>query len=450
MKFKVWGARLGFFLALVASASGLGNLWRFPYVVAENGGGGFVLLYIFLVLIVGLPLLVGELLVGRITGKSILSSLSHFKQGKLSPHLGNLAMVLCLLVLGYFSVISSWVLYYFFQYFIALFSAKGFIPYEVVSQLTENGWIQIVLTALHLSFCIAVVGKEIEDGLEKFVGYLMPLFGVLLCIMVWQSLTLNTAEEALRYLFYPDFSQLKWTSLSSALGHVLFTLSLGFTTMVTFGSLLPKDTHLPYAGIGIASIDSVISILAGMLIFPLLIGAGASLTESGPLMLFKAVPEFISRLPQGEVFGLFFFLFLYLGAFGASIGILETVVINFKQNHLMSRTHASLMAGIMCFLISLLPALAASYLSHVSVAGNNLLVLWDTLLVNGFLPIIALLIALWIYYSIPKEKKEQEFKRNDLVKDDNMFSHWLFMLKWAVPTVTLLAFVLSLIGFFKN
>ncbi|MCB0357009.1 MAG: sodium-dependent transporter [Bdellovibrionales bacterium] len=448
MKFKVWGARLGFFLALVASASGLGNLWRFPYVVAENGGGGFVILYLFLVLVVGLPLLIGELLVGRMTGKSILASLSHFKGAKIISHLGNLAMVLCLLVLGYFSLISSWVLFYFYKYSASFFTDSPFNPPEVLAQLTSNTWLQILLTAFHITLTVAVISKEIEDGLEKFVGYIMPFFAVLLCMMVWQSLSLDTAEEALRYLFYPNFSQLTWFSLSSALGQVLFTLSLGFTTMVTFGSLLPKDTNVPHAGIGIASIDSIISLLAGMLIFPLIIGAPIS--QSGPLILFEAVPEFLSSLIYGNLFGGFFFLFLYLGAFGASIGILETVVINLKECHCMDRTNATVMAGAMCFIISIFPALATSKLSEIEVFDVKLIVLWDHFLVNGILPLIALLIGLWIYFAIPLESKKAIFNKQDVIKDEHMFNHWHLMLKWVVPIVTLLAFTLSLIGFLKN
>ncbi|MCB0392222.1 MAG: sodium-dependent transporter [Bdellovibrionales bacterium] len=446
MKVRVWMARLGFFLALVSSASGLGNLWRFPYVVADNGGGGFVLLYLLLVLIIGLPLLIGELLVGRVTGKSILASIEFYKKGKLSPHLGNLSMFVCLLVLGYFSVISSWVLFFFFKFLIAFVTGDFFDPQMAVTELTNNGWIQIALTALHISLCIAIVGKEVEEGLEKFVGYLMPIFAVMLCILVWQSMSLDSSEEALRFLFYPNFSQLKWSSLSSALGQVLFTLSIGFTTMVTFGSMLPKDTNVPQAGIGISLIDSVTSLLAGMLIFPLLVATPFS--DKGPLMLFKTVPEFFSSFSHGPFWGLTFFLLLYLGAFGASIGILETLVVNFKQGHYMSRIRASVITGVISFLISLLPALATSYLKDIKIMGMTILVLWDSLLVNWILPVIALLMALWIYYAIPKDKKFQEFMRKDLVKDDYMFKHWLFMLKWVVPLVTFAAFALSLIGLF--
>ncbi|MCB9026544.1 MAG: sodium-dependent transporter [Bdellovibrionaceae bacterium] len=444
MILKVWGARLGFFLALVASASGLGNLWRFPYVVAENGGGGFVILYIFLVLIVGLPLLIGELLVGRLTGKSILSSLSFFKEGKRTRHLGNLSILVCLLVLGYFSVISSWVLFFFFKYAIALFTSQNFVSQSAITQLMEQGWLQMLLTALHITLLFAVVGKELEDGLEKFVGYLMPLFAVILCMLVWRSLSLSTAEEAMRYLFYPNFSDLNWSSLSSALGQVLFTLSLGFTTMVTFGSLLPKDTDVPKAGVGIASIDSVLSILAGMLIFPLLLGG--TNREPDPLMLFQAVPEFINQLPGGNVYGFLFFLFLYLVAFGASISLLETVVSNFSENHRLSRVRASFISGTMCFLLSLIPVLATSYLSHIKIRSSNLLVVWDHLLVNWLMPLIALMIALWICYGIPNEIKEAEFKKNDTFKDDSMFKHWIFMMMWAVPIITILAIILNIVG----
>ncbi len=448
MRVAGWGARIGFFLAVITSASGLGNLWRFPYVVAENGGGGFVLLYLLLVMIVGAPLLVGELVVGRATGKSILSSVGCFRKNKLYLHIGNLTIVMSLLVLGYFSVISSWVLYYLVQYCIGLFSPESLEPALLLRKFLENGWLQLLLTAFHLSLLITVVSNELEDGLEKFVGYLMPIFAVLLCVMVWKSLSLESSEAAMRFLFYPDFSKLSWFSLSSALGQVLFSLSIGLATMVTFGSMLAKNTNVPQHGVTILFVDTTVSLLAGMLVFPLLIGVHSE--GASPLLLFEAVPEFFNRQEGGAYYGLFFFLFLYLGAFGASLTILETIVVNFKESYKAERSSGALIAGSMGFVMGLLPALSISFFSDIRIKGKSLLVIWDNTLVVFILPIIAVLLSQWIYHGIPQEKKEPIFLQKDVSKKNYIFIWWMFLIKWVVPGITILAFSLSLIGFFRS
>ncbi len=448
MKFKTWGVRLGFFLALVTSASGLGNLWRFPYVVSENGGGGFVWLYVFLVLVVGTPLLVSELLLGRVTGKSILASISEFKAGRVHQYIANFSLVLCLVVLGYFSVISSWVLFYFVKYCLSLFGGDVVQAADTLKDLLNNGWLQFLLTAFHISVLITVISRDIEGGVERFVGYLMPLFGVLLGILVWKSLSLDASEEALRFLFYPNFSNLTWSSLSSALGQVLFTLSLGFTTMITFGSLLPKDSNLIDQSVGIAVIDSLMSLMAGMLVFPLILGMSS--TTGGPLLLFEAVPEFFKNQENGELFGSLFFMLLYLGALAGSISLFETVVINLKEYHEVDRTSSSFITGGMAFIMAILPVLSISYYSHVTVKEKTLLVFWDHVLVNWILPLTALIISQWIYYKVPHEKKEEFLKSTENSNEKYLFGQWLFMLKWVVPAVVMLAFILNIVGYFKS
>jgi NSS family neurotransmitter:Na+ symporter len=443
-----WGMRLSFFLAIISTASGLGNFWRFPYIVNENGGGGFVWLYIFLVLVVGIPLLIGELLVGRHTGKSILTSISLLKSNKLNKAIANLSLLICLFVLGYFSVISSWVLFYFVQFLMSLNQSVDTTTVLLSQKLIHNGWLQFLLTAFHISLLITVVGKEIEEGLEKLLGYLLPLFGVLSCVLVWKSLSLDSSSEALRFLFYPNFSKLNWFSLSNALGQVLFTLSIGFTTMVTFGSVLPKDANLPNQSYGIALVDTLMSLFAGLLVFPLLFSMPYE--TSGPLLLFNAVPDFFNVQDNGKVYGALFFLFLYLGAFAASLSLFETIVVNFKEHYRIERTSGGMLVGGLTFLMAIPPIVSISYNEILNLKNKNLLIILDNILVNWLLPIVSLLLSQWIYYSISEQQLKKVFDDPDAPQNEISYKIWSLMLKWIVPIVFMLAFVLSFIGIFRS
>ena len=206
-----WTTRVGFYLAAVGSAAGLGNLWRFPYIVGENGGGAFVLMYIFLVLTIGLSLMIGELILGKSTGKSVLLATGQLaNSGRINPRfrwVGRFAILLSLFVLSYYSVISGWALHFSTLFFVNLFSET--LKFDGSMQaLVGNGWLQSGLVSVHLVFVTIIVLKGIEEGMEKWVAWMMPIFGILILTLVFKSLSLPTSTEALRFLFYPDFSKL--------------------------------------------------------------------------------------------------------------------------------------------------------------------------------------------------------------------------------------------------
>jgi NSS family neurotransmitter:Na+ symporter len=325
---SLWGTRFGFYLAAVGSAFGLGNLWRFPYITVENGGGAFVIMYIVMALCVGLPLLIGELMLGKISRRSVISACSRLskdesisrkmrtKGGGAWMWTGRLSVIVCLLILSYYAVISGWVLHFLMQFFVSQLKTGAFDVEKSLAVLREHGGLQIALMSVHLLITLVIVGKGVQEGIEKWVSYSMPAFIILLMILVTKSLSLPSAGDALRFMFYPDFSKLTLFSPLDAIGHVLFTLSIGIGTMVTFGSYLNETTKIPAAGFRITAMDTVISLFAGLLIFPLLIGAAFSTT--GPELLFQTLPRLLVDLDSGFLFGMAFFICLYLAALGAS------------------------------------------------------------------------------------------------------------------------------------
>lgn len=460
MKRGVWATRLGFYLAAIGSAFGLGNVWRFPYVVAENGGGAFVLLYLFLVFLIGMPLLVGELLLGKVERKSIFSAMRALSQRSSSlslnqdfkskirqriqsvlPGIGLFSVFVCTLILAYYAVISGWVLHHLVQMVLTYFSGDLFEGYNILEKLLQSAWMQIFYTAVHLGLVTFIVARDIEQGLERFLGFMMPIFIVLLLVLAGRSMSLESAPEALRFLFYPDFSKLKASSLGQALGHLFFTLSIGFGAMVTFGSYLREKAYLPMAGFRVATVDSMISLFAGIIIFPLVL-AGAQAVH-GPELLFQAVPVLISRVEGGVLYGIGFFLSLYLAALGASMGLLETISANFRDVYRWKRTKAVGIAAVLCFILAIFPALSSNLLRDVQIGSMGILEILDSVIINWLLPIAALLGSQVVLYFISEKVKLEQFEDHENQAPRRMYSHWRLVLKWIVTPLILVALVLE-------
>lgn len=460
---SLWGTRFGFYLAAIGSAFGLGNLWRFPYIAAENGGGAFVLMYTLFALLIGLPLLIGELMLGKLTRRSAIGAMRKLAQGaepfaggprtagraapdRASVWLARAAVVAILVVLSYYAVISGWVLHFSMQFLFSPLRDGGFDPERTMAILRENGLLQVALTSVHLLLTVIVVARGVQEGIEKWVGNLMPLFVVLLFVLVVKSLSLPTAGQALRFLFYPDFSRLSSASMLHALGHVFFTLSVGFGTMVTFGSYLNEGTRIPKAGFRVTAMDTLISLFAGLLVFPLVIGHSGP-ESAGPEVLFLSLPYLLQSSGGGFFFGVAFFLCLYVAALGASIGLLEAVVSNIMDDRRTPRRLAAWLSGGGVFVLAMFPALSSSVFRDVNVGGQGLLETVDAVLISGVLPLIALGFCLTVAWRLAPERKRAEFVGEDSPSAVRLFGHWLIVTRWIAPAAILIAFALALWGF---
>jgi NSS family neurotransmitter:Na+ symporter len=464
-KVTVFETRLGFYLAAIGSAFGLGNLWRFPYVVAENGGGAFVLLYLFLVFLFGMPFLIGELMLGKISRTSLIPALSKLSGDRYQvreirrydkdlprpvrwalKNLGVLSLVITVVVLAYYAVISGWVLHFLMQMLVSLFKPESFQPEQTLRFLLQNGWLQVALTSVHLLTVAVIVAKDLELGLEKWVGYCMPVFALLLVALAVQSLSMESSREALRFLFYPDFSKLNLSSLGQALGHVFFTLSIGFGSMVTFGSYLREQSYIPMAGFRVALLDAMISLWAGAMIFPLVVYTGASF--GGPELLFQTVPKLVKTLPSGNWFGLGFFLCLYLASLGASIGLFESVVANWREVRRIPRPRGAFLVALICFVIAMGPALSSNVLRGLKFGSRGILEAFDGILINWCLPISALLISQVVCWLLKRELMEAEFADQEAPGTTKFYKHWLFVLRYLATPVVALALILQVFALF--
>lgn len=458
---SLWGTRFGFYLAAVGSAFGLGNLWRFPYITVENGGGAFVLLYVLVALGLGLPLLIGELMLGKISRRSVISAcyrLTHDESisqkarksgsGGLWMWTGRLSVLACLLILSYYAVISGWVLHFLMQFFVSQLKTGSFDVDQSLGVLREHGTLQIALMSVHLLIALVIVGKGVQEGIERWVSLSMPAFVILLMVLVMKALSLPSAPDALRFMFYPDFTKLTLFSPLDAVGHVLFTLSIGFGTMVTFGSYLNESTKIPAAGFRVTAMDTIISLFAGLLIFPLLIGG--SFTTTGPELLFQTLPRLLVDIDSGFVFGMAFFICLYLAALGASIGLLESVVANLLDFTGLTRAQAAWVTGALAFLFGIGPALSTSVLRGVSVRGHGLLEVLDGILINGLLPVSALGIAFLMMRKMKRQRIQDEFVNDESEATEVLYSHWLFAMTWVAPMIIIASLALAAFGLMRG
>lgn len=451
-KRNTWQTRFGFYLVAIGSALGLGNLWRFPYVVGENGGGAFVLLYVLLILIVGAPLLISELMLGKLTGQSVLMATKAVgkKAHRSFAWFGRFSVLLSLVVLTYYSVISGWVLHFLTQFLFHVFSSPGSFAGPSMELLQSNGWLQLALTSVHILFALVLVLKGFQEGVERYISWVTPVFAVLVSVLLWKSFSLPTFSESVRFLFYPDFSKLSLSSLNHAVGHVFFTLSVGFGTMVTFGSYMRSNDHVPTAGFRVSIVDTLVSLIGVVLVFPVAFQA-SNVPMTDPTLMFDVIPRFLLDLPGGNWFGMMFFLCLYLAALNASLGLLETVVSNLDdRNQKLDRTTAAWIVAGVCLALSAFPALSSTYLRNVHIKEKGFIEIMDSFLINWLLPLAALGLSLSFWKGTAEDDKFREFSGTEHVVSQVMYSHWKFAVRFLVPVIILVGLALQIFDLFKN
>lgn len=440
--------KIHFFVAALSVAFGLGNIWRFPYVVAENGGGAFVLIYVFLTTIVGAPLLIGEMLLGKSTGKNLIGSLkqvsvsSKYNGKKLSFVFAVMVLILCLLVLSYYSVISSWVMHFFTQFVFGLFSSD-FEPRLIFPSIKSQGHLQVLLTSVHLIITCALVKYNKAELVEKCIAFVLPFFTIVVVTMTFRALSLENAIEAVRYFLYPDFTKITSNSFSAALGQMFFTLSIGFGAMVTIGASQSKEQSIPRAGFRLATLDSVFSLAAGLLIFPLVSSYFLYYDKVvGPELLFLTTPNLLNSLQFGTLLGVVFFLFLYLAALGASVGLVNTITSNLAESKRLKNKNNYWITGGVAWVFSLAPAFSSSYLKDVSYMGRPLIVIWDQVLIDWILPIIALILSQVILYLVDEKQLQKEMEKQGTQNAHTIYTHWRFLVRWVIPPVIISSMVL--------
>jgi NSS family neurotransmitter:Na+ symporter len=339
-----WGSSFGFIMAAAGSAVGLGNIWRFPYITGENGGGAFVFVYVLCVVLIGLPLLYNELALGRITGKNPIGAMRATSNNKFWIVPGIISVVICFMVLTYYSVIAGWTVGYIITELIN-------IPVDFEDFIRTPEYI-IPLTFLFMIITIVVILGGVSGGIEKASKALMPVLFFLILAIAIRSVTLDGAMAGIEYYLNPDFSKINGKVVLAALGQAFFSMSVGWGLMITYGSYLPKTANIVSSGMWIGAMDSMVALMGGLMVFPAVFALGLE-PDAGPSLVFKILPQVFNAIPLGNIIGAAFFLLLMVAALTSTISMLEVPVGYLIDERKINRKKAAWGVGIAAMVISI-------------------------------------------------------------------------------------------------
>ena len=442
----MWSSRLAFILAATGSAVGLGNVWKFPYITGENGGGAFVLVYLLCVLMIGIPIMMAEVLIGRRGRQSPINTMRTLAHEE-SRHgfwqiVGWGGVIAGFLIISYYSVIAGWAIAYVFRAASGLFSGlTGEAAKELFGALVDDPERLLAWHTIFMVMTTVVVSRGVRSGLEQAVRFLMPTLFVLLLVLVGYATTTGKFMEGLEFLFVADFSALTQGAVLTAMGHAFFTLSLGMGAIMVYGSYLPAKTSIAKASIMVAGMDTLVALLAGMIIFPIVF-ANALEPGAGPGLIFKTLPLAFGNMQYGTLFGTLFFVLIVVAAWTSSISLIEPAVAWLVENHGMTRVRAAVWSGLATWLVGIATVLSFSHWAFDfnflgTVKHNGVFDILDILTANIMLPLGGLLIAIFAAWKMSRESTVDELGMGDRF----FYPLWRFLVRYITPIAVIIVFL---------
>ncbi|MFN7250424.1 MAG: sodium-dependent transporter [Anaerobacillus sp.] len=435
-----WNSRLGFILAAMGSAVGLGNIWRFSYVTGENGGAAFLLVYLLCIIAIGIPIIMAEFTIGRKAQSDAVGSFEKLAPGKPWIVAGFMGVASAFIILSFYGVVAGWTVKYFFSYLTGGFAVENDAQYgDVFVGFITSTYEPLLWQFLFMALTIGIVFMGVKKGIEASNKILMPLLAILVIILAGYSLTLGGASEALSFLFSPDWSKLADPNVYlAALGQAFFSLSLGMGALITYGSYLSNKEKLPGAALGVATLDTGFAIISGLMIFPAVFAFGIN-PGDGPGLVFVTLPGIFDSIAFGTLFGFAFFFLLAAAALSSAISLLEVAVAYFIRKFSWSRQKASLIVGGVIFLLGVPSSLGIGPLSDITFFGKDILDSMDFIASNILLPLGGLIIALFMGWG---------WKKSDALADSDfgdtaLGNAWIFTLRYVAPVAIFLIFLAS-------
>lgn len=438
-----WSSKIGFILASAGSAIGLGAIWKLPYVTGMSGGGAFILLFLIFSLLIGFPLLLGEFVIGRSTGKEAISAYKDISPNSNWHWIGYLGVFTCFLLLSFYSVIGGWIIQYLYYGITGFTGLKGGDFEAFFNQTVSNPNIVIISQAIFLIITIVVVARGVQSGIEQVSKVLMPALFLLFIVLIARSLTLNQAMEGVTFFLKPDFSSFTSESVLYAMGQSFFSLSVGVSVMVTYSSYLSKKESIVQPAISIVMMNLFISILAGLAIFPAVFSMGFQPT-AGPGLLFIVLPSVFEQIIFGKVFLLLFLALFLFATLTSAFSMLEIVVAAFTTKNVKGRSKVAWITGAAIFIVGIPSALSFSTLSDISIFGKSIFDSADFLVSNILMPCGAFLISIFVSF-----KMKKDILKSELIQQSGfhwLFSIWFFLLRYIIPIVIIVVFIDSLKG----
>lgn len=438
----LWRSRWGFILAASGSAVGLGNVWKFPYIVGQNGGGAFLLIYLICIFVIGTPIMLTEFSLGRKTNRNPVGAFDQLKPNSLWVGIGYMGVLAGFFILSFYGVVGGWT----FAYIVK--SITGSVlefasPKEAAvffgSFIGNTGEV-LFYHAMFMGTCIAIVLKGVHGGIEKACDILMPTLVVILFLLMLRSLTLDGAMDGVAFYLTPDFSKVDIHVVLIALGQAFFSLSLGMGCMITYGSYLSDKESLTSSTVYVVIFDTLIALLVGMVIFPAVFSMGLEPTE-GPGLVFSVLPTVFASMPLGHGVAIIFFILLAIAAITSGISLLEVVVAYFIDQRGWQRKKAVLVVGSAIFAFGIPSGLSFGIMADVKLLGMNFFDHIDNIASNYFLPLGGMLTAIFVGWVWGTKNVHEEIE-----KYENKFSFpwsqcWEFLIRYITPVAVGIVFI---------
>ncbi len=434
MKRENFGGRFAVLVAMVGSAVGLGNLWRFPYLVGRNGGAAFIIVYVAIALIICLPIMLSEEIIGRRSGLNVFGA---FK--KLAPESKwNIVGIICLfipiLILGFYCVVGGWIIYYLVQSCTFHLVQGGATDPEMFSKLAGNVWTPLIYSVIFLFITGYIISRGVQKGIEKYSKFLMPLlFFCTLGIAIY-SMTLPGSSAGLKFLFKPEFSKLSLHSIFEALGQAFFSLSLGSGLVVTYSSYIKQDESLVNTAFSTSIMDTFFALLAGMAIMPAVFAFGMEPSQ-GPSLIFLTLPQIFANMATGPAIAIVFFFIVFVAAITSSISVLEIVISFTCDQFKWSRRKAVIITTALVITpLMVLCSLSSGILSDFKIFGKTIFDLFDYVSANVFMIFCALAFVIFVGWKLKYKAIEDELSNHgSLSISPALIKTLYYLIKWVAP-----------------
>lgn len=418
-----WGSRLGFVLAAAGSAIGLGAIWKFPYITAQNGGGAFLMLFLLIVFTMGISLMIAEMTVGAITQRSPVGAYRKLG-GKWWALVGYIGVACGFLILSFYSVVGGWTIAYIVKSIDgAILTADPQILSGIFDSFIADPIEPLWYHAIFMGVTAGVILAGVQKGIEQVSKYLMIMLFLLILILIGRSITLPGAIDGVITFLTPDFSKVNATMIIEAMGLAFFSMSLGMGCMITYGSYVSSDTYIPKSAISVIFLTTMICFLSGLMVFPAIFVFGFD-PAAGPGLTFITMPAVFSHMGGGQFFGILFFFLLFVAALTSSVSLMEVVVSFFIDEFNMPRTATTIVMSILMFVLGIAASLSFGIWKDFTLFGKTIFGVLDYVSSNLIMPFGGIMVAIMVGW------KSWSLISGQLLKADNRNHWWLLPLKW--------------------
>ena len=435
-----FSSRIGAIAATVGSAVGLGNIWRFPYIAGENGGGAFIIVYIGCVLLLGIPVMLSEFIIGRSTHLNMRGALKQLSPNSKVHNVAFICVLGAIITLGFYSVVCGWVLEYLYQAVAGNLSGHTTAEYSAIfTDFVSSPYRNVLLTVVFLGINFFVMLGGVRKGVERTSSIMMPMLFVLLVMFCINSMLLPNSGKGLDFLFNVDFSKLTWRGVVDAFGQAFMSLTLGIAGLITFSSFFKDKAPLVRDACTIATLDTLVALLAGIMIFPAVFSFGMQ-PESGPKLVFEVLPNIFQQMPGGYLWAILFFVLLIFAALTSTISLSEIPITFISEEFKTSRKSATLIVAGITLVIAVVSALSFNVLSGVSIIDKNIFDFLNDLSSNFFMLLGGLFTAIYVGWFLDKKVITAQLTNHGTLRTR---IQWfiVFCLRFVAPVAVVLIFL---------